>query len=112
MNQSQNNTTPLTEEEINALSGDELKNALDQQVQGYKNEAAKINDSLKDISDKVMAMPEVDEEKTKKEDDEAIEEMKKHLDIDMDNAMLDGLATEDSILKDIESEGDDEGAAK
>jgi hypothetical protein len=51
-------------------------------------------------------MPDVDEDQTNREDDEALAEIEGKLDLDLNNAALD-LATEDEILKDISDVPDD-----
>jgi hypothetical protein len=98
-----NNSNPLTADEISKLHGEELKQALAQKLQGYKDGMAEVDNSLKDICEEVEAMPEVDEAKTKKEDDATIAGIEKQLDDDLNNAALE-LATEDEILSDIPAE--------
>ena len=103
MNQTQNNsnTTPLTVDEINSLHGEELKKVLADRLQKHKDDMAKIDASLTDITKEVEAMPEPDEAKDKAEDDAAMKEITEKLDTDLNNAVLD-LATDDETLKDIE----------
>jgi hypothetical protein len=106
MNSTPNNTNPLTPEEISNLHGEDLKKVLAQRLGGYKDKVKEIDESLKDICEDVEKMPEVDEVKTKKEDDAALAEIEGQLDTDLNDAMLD-FATEDEILKDVnEEEGD------
>jgi hypothetical protein len=103
MNSTQNNNpNPLTSEEISKLHGEDLKKALANQLSGYKNEVSRIDSALKDICEDVEKMPEVDAQKAQKEDAVALAEIEKKLDDDLNNAVLD-LATEDEILKDVDS---------
>jgi hypothetical protein len=98
-----NNSNPLTADEISKLHGEELKQALAQKLQGYKDGIAEIDASLKDICEKVEAMPDVDKAKAKAEDDAAIAEIEKQLDTDLNDAILE-LGTSDEILSDIKEE--------
>jgi len=110
MNSTQNNndSNPLSVEEISNLHGEELKKVLAQRLQEHKDTVAEIDASLKDICDEVNNMPDIDEEKVTNEDNESLAEIERQLDTDLNNAVLD-LATEDEILKDV-SEKDEEDA--
>lgn len=102
MNSTQNNNSnPLTSEEINNLQGEDLKNALDQKLKGYKDEITRIDAAVKDICEDVESRPNIDTNKTYKEDTEALGEIEEKLDTELSRAAVE-LATEDEILKDLD----------
>ena len=107
MNQtSKNDFKPLTVEDLSNLHGEELKAVLAQRLKQRRNEIDEIDASLKDICEEVDKMPDIDEDKVTKEDDEALAKIEEQLDTDLNNAILD-FATEDEILKDINDETDE-----
>ncbi len=112
MDQTQNNSNQLTADEISSLHGEDLKKALAERLQGFKDEVAQIDSSLEGVKEEVDNMPEIDEKKVDEEDSAAIAEMIKKLDDDLNSAAVD-LATDDQILEDVnsvdEGEGDSEG---
>ena len=95
-----NNSNPLTADEISKLHGDELKQALSQRLQGYKDRIAEVDAVLKPIYDEVVAMPKIDGANIIGEDNEVIDTIEKQLDMDLNNAALE-MATEDKILNDV-----------
>jgi uncharacterized coiled-coil DUF342 family protein len=107
MNQtSKNDFKPLTVEDLSNLHGEELKAVLAQRLKQRRDEIDEIDASLKDICEEVHKMPDIDEDKVTKEDDEALAKIEEQLDTDLNNAILD-FATEDEILKDINNETDE-----
>ncbi len=108
MDQTQNNSNHLTADEIASLHGEDLKRALSERLQGFKDGVAQIDSSLESVKEEVDNMPEVDEKKVNKEDDVVIAEMVKKLDEDLNSAAVD-LATDDQILEDVNSVDENEG---
>lgn len=99
-NNNDNNLNPLTVDEINSLSGEELTKALDERLQQHNRQMTEIDNALKPLCEAVEKMPDVDEKKNYKEDSESIAKIENQLNTNLNNAVL-NLATTDEILKDV-----------
>jgi len=103
MDQTQNNTNPLTDNEINSLSGEDLKKVLAERLKSHKDQMAKIDASINGLCEEVEEMKEPNKEADDAEDAESLNKIEEQLDTDLNNAILD-FATEDKILEDIEED--------